>query len=103
VAGGSIVTLLRRFCGGLMLAAVIAAAAILGDAEGVWTVDVYIAGIGLVIAGALALGVNLGNPIAVRSLDDYGHTADSSSAAARLAVGCAGLYVGAIVTALIVG
>jgi hypothetical protein len=98
------VTLLRWFCGGLTLAAVIATvAAVLGEAEGVWTVDVSIAGIGLVIAGALALGVNLGNPIAVRSLDDFGHTADSSSAAARLAAGCAGIYVGAIVTALIAG
>jgi hypothetical protein len=98
------VTLLRWFCGGLVLAAVIATvAAVLGEAEVVWTVDGYIAGIGLVIAGALALGVNLGNPIAVRRLDDYGHTADSSGAAARLAVGCVGLYVGAMVTALIAG
>ncbi len=97
-------TLLRWLCGGLALAAVIATvAAVLGEAEGVWTVDVSIAGIGLVIAGALALGVNLGNPIAVRSLDDYGHTADSSSAAARLAAGCVGIYVGAIATALIAG
>lgn len=97
-------TLLRWLCGGLALAAVIATvAAVLGEAEGVWTVDVSIAGIGLVIAGALALGVNLGNPIAVRSLDDFGHTADSSSAAARLAAGCVGIYVGAIATALIAG
>lgn len=96
--------LLRWFCYGLVLAAIIAtAASMLDDTEGVWTVDVYLAGIGLVIAGALALGVNLGNPIAVRSLDQYGRTADLSGVAARLAAGCVGLYVGAIVTALIAG
>lgn len=96
--------LLRWFCGGLTLAAaILTVAALVGAAEGAWLLDVYAAAIGLVIAGAIALGVNLGNPIAVRSLDGYGRTVDAPGAAARLAVGCAGLYVGAIVTALVAG
>jgi hypothetical protein len=94
----------RSFGVGFALAAVIlVVAAISGAAEGVFMIDVSFAGIGLVLAGAIALGMNLGNPIAVRSLDDYGRPVDSPGAAARLALGSLGLYAGAFVSALIAG
>ena len=94
----------RSFGVGLALAAVIlVAAAIVGHAEGIWMLEVWIAGFGLVLAGALALGINLGIPIAVRSLDDYGRPVHAPGAAARLALGSLGLYVGAMASALIAG
>jgi hypothetical protein len=89
---------------GLALAAVIlVVAAALGNAEGVWVLDVWLAGFGLVLAGALALGVNLGIPIAVRSLDEYGRPVHAPGAAARLALGSLGVYAGAMASALITG
>jgi hypothetical protein len=95
---------LRSFGVGLGLAAVIlVAAAALASAEGIWVLDVWLAGFGLVLAAALALGINLGIPIAVRSIDDYGRPVDAPGAAARLALGSLGLYVGAMASALIAG
>lgn len=94
----------RSFGTGLVIAAVIlAVAAALGHAEGIWVLDVWLAGFGLVLAGALALGINLGIPIAVRSLDDYGRPVHAPGSAARLALGSLGLYAGAMVSALIAG
>jgi hypothetical protein len=98
------VKLSRSFVVGFALAMVIlAGAAALGSAEGVWILDVWIAGFGLVLAAAIALGVNLGIPIAVRSLDDYGRPVHAPGAAARLAIGSLGVYAGAFVSALVAG
>jgi hypothetical protein len=94
----------RSFGVGVALAAVLfAVASLFGVAEGVWMVDVWLAAIGLLLAGAIALGVNLDIPIAVRSLDDYGRPVHAPGAAARLALASLGLYVGAMVSALVTG
>lgn len=89
---------------GLGLAgAALAVAAAFGHAADVPIVDAFLAVIGLVIAGAMALGVNLGNWIAIRSLDDYGRTVAAPGAALRLALTSIGLFVGGMLTANIVG
>ena len=89
---------------GFALAAVILiVAALLGAAEMAWVIDTWAAGFGLVLAGAVALALNLGMWIAIRSLDDYGRPVQSPGAAARLALGSLGLYAGGLVSALIAG
>lgn len=91
------------FAVGLALAgAALAVAGAFDHAEDVPVVDAFLAAIGLVIAAAMALGVNLGNWIAIRSLDDYGQTVAAPGAALRLALTSIGLFVGGTLTAYIV-
>lgn len=94
----------RSFGFGLVLAAVLfVVASLFGAAETVWVWDVSLAGLGLVIAGAVALGIPLGSPPSIRRLDEYGETPPAPGAAARLALGSLGLYAGAMVSALVAG
>lgn len=94
----------RSFGAGLLVAALVrAVAALLGVADMAWLLLVFVAGCGLVVAALLALGVNLGMWTAIRSLDDYGRPVQSPGAAARLALGSLGVYVGALLSAAVTG
>ena len=57
--------------------------------------------LGLVLAFALATGLNLGMWIAIRSLDDYGHSLVAPGAALCVALCAIALFLSGLLTAAI--
>jgi len=90
------------FGAGVALAAVIlAVAAASRHAEDAAVVDDMVAALGLVLAFALATGLNLGMWIAIRSLDDYGHSLVAPGAALCVALCAIALFLSGLLTAAI--